>query len=110
MYTTVFTEQPEPVLAPIGTQVQLRCSVVQGYGVRWVVTRPSGGPISSLELATLESIGFIPTSTSAQESVLTVNGTENNNGTTIQCLAVLLTDGSMRCPSEDLQVTFYGNK
>ena len=98
------------MLAPIGTQVRLDCSVIQGYEVRWVVTRPGAGHISSLEPAILESLGFIPTSTSAQESVLTVNGTEDNNGTTIQCLAVLLTDGSMRCPSKDVQVIFYGNK
>ena len=110
MHYEVFTEQPEPVLAPIGTQVQLRCSVVEDYGVRWVVTLPGGGPISTAELEVLRSQGIIvkPLSTTAEESVLTVNGTEGNNGTTIQCLAVLLTDITMRCASEDVQVIFYG--
>ena len=97
------------MLAPIGTQVQLRCSVVQEYSVMiWIVTRPGGAAISSLEPGVLESIGFIPTSITTQESVLTVNGTENNNGTNIRCQAVLLTDYLMRCASEDVQVIFYG--
>ena len=105
----VFTEQPEPVLAPIGGPVQLNCSVVQGYGVRWLVILPSGGAISSVETDTLESVGIILTSLTTQESMLTVNGTEDINGTTIQCLATLLTSTSMRCPSEAVQVIFYGN-
>ena len=80
------------MLAPIGTQVQLRCSVVQEYSVRWIVTIPDGSTFTSLEPDVLESVGIIPTLLPTQESVLTVNGTENNNGTTIQCIAVLLTD------------------
>ena len=96
------------MLVPIGTQVQLNCSVVQEYTVIWLVTRPGNGAISSLELGVLESVEIIPTSITTQESVLTVNGTENNNGTDIQCLAALLTDPSMRCPSEAVQVIFYG--
>ena len=97
------------MLAPIGTQVQLRCSVNQEYSVVWSVTRPGSGAASSLELGVLESIGIIPTSITTQESVLTVNGTEDNNGTDIQCLAALLTAPIMRCPSEAVQVIFYGN-
>ena len=74
----------------------------------WIVTRPGGGVISSTEPGVLESIGIIPTSITTQESVLTVNGTEDNNGTDIQCLAPLLTAPIMRCPSEAVQVIFYG--
>ena len=96
------------MLAPIGTQVQLRCSVIQEYSVRWIVTRPGGAAISSVEPGVLESIGFIPTSITTQESVLTVNGTEDNNGTDILCQASLLTNPSMRCPSEAVQMIFYG--
>ena len=99
------------MLAPIGTQAQLRCSVVQEYGVRWIVTLSGGGKISSLEAETLQSIGImvVPTSITTQESVLTVNGTERINGTTIQCQAALLTDTTMRCSSENVQLIFYGN-
>ena len=96
------------MLAPIGTQVQLRCSVVQEYRVQWVVTIPGSGAISSVEPGVLEYLGFIPRSITTQESVLTVNGTEDINGTNIECLAVLITDGSMRCPSGAVQVIFYG--
>ena len=96
------------MLAPIGTQVQLRCSVIQEYSVIWIVTRPGGAAISSVEPGVLESIGFIPTSITTQESVLAVNGTEDINGTNIECLAVLITDITMRCSSEDVQVIFYG--
>ena len=97
------------MLARIGTQVQLRCSVNQEYDVIWSVTSPgSSAPISSAEPGVLESLGFIPTSITTQEFVLTVNGTEDNNGTNIECLAVLITDVSTRCSSEAVQVTFYG--
>ena len=96
------------MLAPIGTQVQLRCSVVQEYSVIWTVTRPGSGAISSTEPGVLEYLGFIPTSITSQESVLTVNGTEDNNGTNIECLADLLTVPGIRCPSEAVQVIFYG--
>ena len=77
--------------------------------MQWLIILPDGGTISSLEAETLESIGIIPTSITTQESVLTVNGTEDINGTTILCQAVLLTSISMRCSSEDVQVIFYGN-
>ena len=94
--------------APIETQVQLRCSVVQEYSVEWVIILPGGGIISSIEAEMLQSLGFIPTSITTQESILTVNGTEDINGTTILCQAVLLTSISMRCQSEAVQVIFYG--
>ena len=109
----VFTEQPQPVLAPIGTQVQLRCSVIQEYGVRWTIT-PSGGSLittaESDSVAILDSLGLSvePISLIAQESVLTVNGTEDNNGTIVVCVATLLSDTSMRCLTEEAQVIFYG--
>ena len=93
------------MLAPIGTQAQLRCSVVQEYSVEWIAILTSGVIISS---GALESHGIIPTSMTAQESVLTVSGTEDINGTTIKCLAILLTDRTMRCPSDGVVMIFYG--
>ena len=97
------------MLAPIGTQAQLRCSVNQEYSVIWSVTRPGRGAILSAESGVLEPLGFIPTSITTQESVLAVNGTEDNNGTDIRCLADLLTAPGNRFPSEAVQVIFYGN-
>ena len=100
------------MLAQIGTQVQLRCSVVQEYGVRWAITTSNGLPITTAEsdsIAILESMGISvePLSITAQKSVLTVNGTEGNNGTTVVCVAAL-TNGTMRCSSEEVQMIFYG--
>ena len=101
------------MLAPIGPRVQLRCTVVQEYGVRWLITPSDGSPISTAEsdsVVILRSLGISvePISLTAQESVLTVNGTEGNNGTTVVCVAALLTDSTMRCPSEEVQIIFYG--
>ena len=102
------------MLAPIGPQVQLRCSVVQEYGVRWLVTLSGGSLIVSTadtdSVAALGSLGItvVPSSIAAQESVLTVNGTESNNGTTSVCVAALLTNTLMRRSSEDAIVVFYG--
>ena len=75
--------------------------------MQWVITLPSGIIITSLQPDVLEHQGIMvaPTSTS-QESVLTVDGAEEVNGTIIQCQAVSTT---RICPSEDIQVTFYGN-
>ena len=101
------------MLAPIGSQVQLKCSVIQEYGVRWLVTPSGGSPITTSEsdsIVSLEFLGImaVPSSITAQESVLTVNGTEGNNGTTVLCIAVLLASTTMRCSSEEVQVIFYG--
>ena len=102
------------MLESIGTQVQLRCSVVQEYGVRWVVTPSGGSLITTAESdspASLRRLGISvepPTILTAQESVLTVNGTESNNGTTVVCVAALLTDTTMRCSSREVQMIFYG--
>ena len=102
------------MLAPIGPQVQLNCSAVQGYGVRWVVTPSDGGSTrstASVDAVTrLGSLGisFQPLSITAQESVLTVNGTESNNGTTVVCVAVLSTDAEIDCSSGEVLMIFYG--
>ena len=101
------------MLAPIGTQVQLRCSVVQEYGVRWTVIPTVGVPISTSESDSVISLGslgimVVPTSIVEQDSELTFNGTQSNSGTTVVCIAALLTDTSMRCTSEDAIVVFYG--
>ena len=101
------------MLESIGTQVQLRCSVVQEYGVRWTITTSDGTLITTAEIKAVEvlrslGISVEPISLTAQESVLTVNETEGNNGTTVVCVAALLTDTTMRCSSEEVQMMFYG--
>ena len=48
-----------------------------------------------------------PFSLTAHESVLTVNGTEHNNGVRVQCSAYYMADPSKRCPSRKVSVIFY---
>ena len=77
--------------------------------MQWVITFPSGLIITSLQQDTLEKLGIMvaPTSIASQESVLTVDGAEEVNGTTIQCQAAATTS-NMICQSEDIQLIFYG--
>ena len=78
--------------------------------MQWFITLPGGLIITSLQPDALESQGIIvaPASIASEESVLTVNGAEEVNGTTIQCQAAA-TNSNMICPSEDIQLIFYGN-
>ena len=101
------------MLAPIETQVQLRCSVVQEYGVQWAISSSDGSPITTAESDSVVSLGsrgisFKPLSVTAQESVLTINGTGVNNGTTVECVAALLNNTFIRCSSEVVHMIFYG--
>ena len=78
--------------------------------MQWRVTLPSGETFNSLlDINRLESMGIVFTSITNQESVLTINGTENNNGTNIVCQTDWLNGTLMRCEREAV-MTFYGNK
>ena len=48
-----------------------------------------------------------PFSTTAHESVLTINGTEHNNGVRVQCSAYNLAKPFILCPSRKVSVIFY---
>ena len=81
--------------------------------MRWTIILSNGVTLSTAEpdaITSLESRGItpLPSSITAQEAVLIVNGTLSNNGTTVECVAALLTDSIIRCSSEDAIVTFYG--
>ena len=110
----VFIEQPNSSSMPIGTQVNLRCSVEEKYGIRWGITFPDGSaPISTAEpgaFTALVSRGItpVPSSITAQEAMLIINGTQSNNGVTVECVAALLTDPATRSQSEAAIVVFYG--
>ena len=81
--------------------------------MHWSVTLPSVGIFNSLvdqDINVLESMGIVFTSITNQESVLTIIGADNNNGTTILCRTDLLNGTIMRCDSEAVKMTFYGNK
>ena len=107
----VFTEQPEPVQASIGSQVQLRCSSIEEYGLTWLIIFRNGSVMSS-DTASLPASGMSvePFSTTAHESVLTVNGTEDNNGIKVLCVAMNVTMNATylrRCQSRKVSVIFY---
>ena len=81
--------------------------------MRWLVTTSGGSTRSTAAVDAVTRLGslgisFQPLSITAQESVLTVNGTEGNNGTTVECVATLLTDADMECSSGEVQMIFYG--
>ena len=81
--------------------------------MHWSVALPRRGIFNSLldqDINVLESMGIVFTSITNQESVLTINGTDNNNGTNIVCRTDRLNGTFMRCEREAVQVTFYGNK
>ena len=110
---TIFLEQPEPVLAPLGTQVELTCRVAMGYRVVWnvgvpgrtVITTEESGIISALLSRGIETEG---SSAENREPTLTISGTAENNQTTVQCRAVNVTNIFQRCDSDVVTMTFYG--
>ena len=114
---TFFLEQPEPVvLVPVGTQVELTCRVAMGYRIVWSV-QPPGGTQVAVETAsiinTLLSRGIVTEISSVENpnTSLIINGTEENNQTTAQCIAVNLNDEFVRCGGSLTTVTlYYGNK
>ena len=86
---TIFLEQPEPVLAPLGTQVELTCRVAMGYRIVWTIGIPEGGEVDtegSGVTSALSSRGIETEVSSAEnrEPALNISGTVENNQTTVQ--------------------------
>ena len=110
---TIFLEQPEPVLAPLGTQVELTCRVAMGYRIVWTVEIPGGGEVDAEGpgvISSLSSRGIETEASSAEnrEPTLTISGTVENNQTTVQCRAVNVNDIFQRSDGDVVTVTFYG--
>ena len=92
--SAVFVEQPVPVVAaPFGSQVRLRCSVIEGFGIDWEVVLTSDPNIAvstelprEMELLRREGIEVVPSS-SLTDSSLVINGTDGNSGANITCVA-----------------------
>ena len=107
----VFIVQPNSSSMPNGTQVQLICSVNQEYGVRWSITLPNGtfstADMDSVERLESEGIMPVPSNITANNAVLIFDGTQNYEATVV-CVAVLLTNRSIRCSSQEARVMFYG--
>ena len=109
----IFLEQPEPVLAPLRTQVELTCRVAMGYRIVWIIGVPGVGVVSTEEsgaISGLSSRGIETEVSSAEnrEPTLNINGTVENNNTTVQCRALSVNDIFQRCDGDVVTMTFYG--
>ena len=108
----LFLEQPEPVLAPLGTQVELTCRVAMGNRIVWIVGIPGGGDLEagSDAISALSSRGIETEVSSAEnrEPTLNISGTVENNKTTVQCTAVNITNIFQRCDGDVVTIIFYG--
>ena len=110
----MFLKQPVPVAAaPFGSQVELRCSVIEGYGIDWevVLTSDPGIVLSTglpreMELLRREGIEIVPSS-SLTDFSLVINGTDGNNGAIITCVA-FEEDIISEFRSRTSQVIFHG--
>ena len=109
----IFLEQPEPVLAPLGTQVELTCRVAVGYRTVWIVRIPGVEGVLTNEfsevISALSSRGIETEVSSAvnHEPTLTISGTVENNQTTVQCTAVNVSN-IFQCDGDVVTMTFYG--
>ena len=100
------------MLAPLGTQVELTCRVAMGYRIVWIVGIPGVGVVNAEEsgaISELSSRGIETEVSSAEnlEPTLTINGTVENNQTTVQCRAANI-NILQRFDSDVVTMTFYG--
>ena len=108
----IFLEQPEPVLAPLETQVELTCRVAMGYRIVWIVGIPGIGEVDtegSGTISALSSRGIETEVSSAEnrEPTLNITGTVESNQTTVKCRAVNITNIFQRFDDDVVTVTFY---
>ena len=99
--------------APFGSQVRLRCSVIERYVIFWEIMLPSDPGValcteSPRQVELLRSVGIevVPFS-SLTNSTLVINETEGSNGATITCIAFEL-DTISECRSRTSRVIFHG--
>ena len=101
-------------MEPLGTQVEVSCTVNSTFRTTWNILLGMGSDIttetqSNIDLLTAHR-GIVTTvsSTENREPPLRVNGTIGNNGTTAQCIAINRMDGFLRCPGRNILLTFFG--
>ena len=98
---SVFTEEPGPgpMRAPLATQVQLTCSVIESYRIVWRYLPPGVTELAVDIDQTLKTRGIIVETPSSTTSHLIVNGTEGNGQSSFICLAIKRDDTVRRSPS-----------
>ncbi len=111
----MFVEEPGPgpVVSPIGTPIELTCSVNREYALRWFV-QVSGldnelGSADRLDTMALNSRGItVKDGSNSTSSHLVINVTQVNSVEYVECGAVLLTNPSTRTRSSRVDVTIFG--
>ncbi len=110
----MFQEQPGSgrVVSPVGTQIQLNCSVMDGYNARsWSVRFPESPDVvvdARAELELLRNRGITFRNLGTQMSQIIISGQLGNSQTTVRCVAANDTNAAVRCESEPVQVVIYG--
>ena len=111
-------EEPDPVLEPLGTQVELSCSVDMAFRTAWRILLPGSPAITTdrdreFAFAFLANHSISVTEVSSAENrepLLRITGTVGNSGTTVQCIAMQL-DNALEeqvCPGTVVRMTFHG--
>ncbi len=111
----MFVEEPGPgqVVSPIGTPIELTCSVNGEYALRWFV-QVSGlnnelASGDSLDTIVLNSRGItVKDGSNSTSSHLVINVTQVNSVEYVECEAVLLTNTNTRTRSGRVDVTIFG--
>ena len=114
----VIIEEPDPVLEPLGTQVELNCSVDMAFRTAWRVILP-GSPAVTTDRDREAAFAFLAnqsinvtevSSTENREPPLRINGTIGNSGTTVQCIAMELDNlfEERVCPGTVIRMIFHG--
>ena len=109
---SVFTEEPGPgpLIAPLGTQVLLTCSVTESYRIVWRYLPPGETDgVTAVNIdQTLRTRGIMVENPSNTTSHLIVNGTEGNGQSSITCLAIKRENSFERSRSRRVEIVFYG--
>ncbi len=111
----MFVEEPGPgpVVSPIGTPIELTCSVNTEYALRWRV-KISGldnelASGDSLDAIALNSRGItVKEGSNSTSSHLVINVTQVNSVEYVECEAVLLSNPRTRTRSSRVDVTIFG--
>ena len=111
----MFRTQPgsgsECVISPVGTRLQLNCSVVKGYSIhQWSVHLPGTPRAVDTNDRLLEFLmehGITVQNLGTQTSEFIFSGRENNSQTIVRCIAVDDNNPSITFPSEPVEVIIY---
>ena len=115
----VFVEEPGPgptLFAPISAQVQLSCTVSEGYVIQWSVDLPDQRELSTNEAGVVDVLaerdvtveGLGSTTSTLSLDIHQEMGSLTNNQTVLMCLAKdpdLIRETK---PSGAVEVIFYG--